>query len=76
MASTTTTNELAALLNADGSASDPAAFQNALRADASKMAALDADPELRDVVLGNDVAALQALLRQAHLVRARARARS
>ncbi|KIZ05467.1 hypothetical protein MNEG_2495 [Monoraphidium neglectum] len=52
-------------LNADGTAADPLAFQAALRADASKMAELEADPELQGVLLGPDTAAMQALLQQA-----------
>ena len=54
---------------ADGSALDPAAFQAALRADPEKLAALEADPVLRDVLLGSDVPAMQALLQQAHQAR-------
>jgi hypothetical protein len=56
-------------LNADGTAADPLAFQAALRADASKMAELEADPELQGVLLGPDTAAMQALLQQAFQVR-------
>jgi len=56
-------------LNPDGSAADPAAFQAAVRADASKMQQLDRDPELRSVLLGADVAAMQNLLQQAYRVR-------
>lgn len=50
-------------LATDGSAVDPVAFQEALRADPAKLAAIEADEELRDVVLGQDTTALQALLR-------------
>lgn len=56
-------------LNADGSAADPLAFQAALKADAAKMAELEADPELRAVLLGSDIPAMQALLQQAFSVR-------
>ena len=60
-------------LNPDGSAADPAAFQAALRADAAKVAALEADPELKAALLGGDVAAMQALLQQAYRVRCTSR---
>jgi hypothetical protein len=56
-------------LNPDGSAADPAAFRAALHGDAGKMAALDADPQLREVLLGEDVAAMQALLQEVYQVR-------
>ncbi|KAI8475996.1 MAG: hypothetical protein J3K34DRAFT_516912 [Monoraphidium minutum] len=57
-------------LVADGSAADPLVFQAALRADAAKMADLETDPELKGLLLGPDVAAMQALLRQAFAAKA------
>lgn len=65
-------------LGPDGAARDPAAFQAALRADAAKMAQLQADPELSAVLLGEDMDTMQALLRAAYsteLERARSAAR-
>lgn len=56
-------------LNADGSARDPEAFRATLRGDPSKLAALEADPELRDALLSGDVADMQALLQAAYKVR-------
>lgn len=53
----------------DGSAVDPAAFQQALRDDPEKLEAVrGADPAAAAVLLGSDVAALQDLLRQAFQV--------
>jgi hypothetical protein len=56
-------------LTPDGSAADPAAFQSAVRADADKMAQLEADHDLKGVLLGGDIPAMQALLREAFKVR-------
>lgn len=50
-------------LNPDGSAKRPAEFQAALRTDPEKLSAVSSDPEVAKVVLGDDVDALQALLR-------------
>ena len=63
-------------LNADGSAADPLAFQQALRAETAKMANLEADPELKEVLLGSDIPAMQALLQQAFNVRVQTRPRA
>lgn len=60
----------------DGSAADPAAFREALRADPAKMEALEAEPEVAKVVLGDDVDAFQELIKSVSQVRcARRRAR-
>nr|ABK94849.1 unknown [Populus trichocarpa] len=54
-------------LNPDGSAMNPGAFQQQLRNDSNTMAQLfQADPELAQVILGNDLNKLQDLLRQRH----------
>ncbi|KAF9673179.1 hypothetical protein SADUNF_Sadunf11G0121600 [Salix dunnii] len=54
-------------LNLDGSAVNPGAFQQQLRNDSNTMAQLfQADPELAQVILGNDLNKLQDLLRQRH----------
>jgi hypothetical protein len=50
-------------LNEDGSAKDPAAFIEALKADPSKMEALEAEPEVAKVVLGGDLNEFQELLK-------------
>ncbi|KAJ6293493.1 hypothetical protein OIU78_025465 [Salix suchowensis] len=61
-------------LNLDGSAVDPGAFQQQLRNDSNTMAQLfQADPELAQVILGNDLNKLQDLLRQCHRQRSELR---
>ncbi|KAJ6887449.1 DNA damage-inducible protein 1 [Populus alba x Populus x berolinensis] len=71
-------------LNPDGSAVNPGAFQQQLRNDSSTMAQLFqmrkvlqsdklADPELAQVILGNDLNKLQDLLRQRHRQRSELR---
>ncbi|KAJ0103527.1 hypothetical protein Patl1_03729 [Pistacia atlantica] len=53
--------------NPDGSAVNPAAFQQHVRNDSNMMTQLfQADPELAQVVLGNDLNKLQELLRERH----------
>ncbi|GAV90395.1 ubiquitin domain-containing protein/UBA domain-containing protein/Asp_protease domain-containing protein [Cephalotus follicularis] len=57
------TNDLG--LNPDGSAVNPGAFQQQIRRDSNLMAQLfQSDPELAQVVLGNDLNRLQEVLRQ------------
>ncbi|XP_061983234.1 protein DNA-DAMAGE INDUCIBLE 1-like [Populus nigra] len=61
-------------LNPDGSAVNPGAFQQQLRNDSNAMAQLlQADPELAQVILGNDLNKLQDLLRQRHRQRSELR---
>ncbi|KAJ6724077.1 ASPARTYL PROTEASE DDI-RELATED [Salix viminalis] len=61
-------------LNLDGSAVNPGAFQQQLRNDSNTMAQLfQADPELAQVILGNDLNKLQDLLRQRHRQRSELR---
>ena len=60
-------------LNADGTARDPRAFQNALRSDQETMTVLQSDPEVLNVILGEDVPAMQSMLRAAFQVRTRIR---
>ncbi|XP_011015645.1 PREDICTED: DNA damage-inducible protein 1-like [Populus euphratica] len=61
-------------LNPDGSAVNPGAFQQQLRNDSNTMAQLfQADPELAQAVLGNDLNKLQELLRQRHRQRSELR---
>ncbi len=55
----------------DGTAKDPAAFQQALRGDAERMAALESEPELKRIVLGNDIHAFQELIKGCYHVRCR-----
>lgn len=53
--------------NPDGSAVNPEAFQQHIRHDSNLMAQLfQTDPELAQVLLGNDLSKLQELLRQRH----------
>ncbi|GJX24548.1 DNA damage-inducible protein 1 [Tanacetum coccineum] len=54
-------------LNPDGSAANPAAFQQQIRNNADVMAQLfQSDPELAQVILGNDLNKLQIILRARH----------
>ncbi|CAI9088143.1 OLC1v1022392C4 [Oldenlandia corymbosa var. corymbosa] len=63
--SRTAANDLG--FNPDGSAVNPSAFQQHIRNDADMMAQLfRSDPELAQVVLGNDLNLLQDLLRARH----------
>lgn len=52
-------------MNDNGSAKDPVAFRAALRQDPQRMAALQAEPEIAAVVAGEDIAAFQAILKDA-----------
>lgn len=66
------TTNAAFKLREDGSAVDPAKFAAALAADPEKLALVEADAELREVVLNGEAdgyAALQGLLREMHKVR-------
>ena len=56
-------------VNTDGSAKDPRAFQDALRENPSYFATIQQDPELSGVLLGEDIDAFQALLREVFAVR-------
>ena len=56
-------------INNDGSAKDPTAFQQALRADESKMKYLQSEPEVIKIVLGQDLQAFQELLKTVYAVR-------
>lgn len=47
----------------DGTAKDPKAFQQALRADAERMAALESEPEVKRIVLGDDMHAFQEFIK-------------
>ena len=55
-------------LNTDGTACDPAAFQLALKNDAAKMKALQSEPDVLQIVLGDDIPAMQNMLRSAYQV--------
>ncbi len=50
-------------LNEDGTARDPAAFRAAIKADPVKMEALEKEPEVAAVVLGEDDNAFQELIK-------------
>lgn len=62
-------------LNEDGTARDPAAFREALRADPVKTEALEREPEVAAVVLGEDVNAFQELIKSVYQARAGASVR-
>ncbi|KAG2678317.1 hypothetical protein I3843_12G140500 [Carya illinoinensis] len=71
-ASTLSTNNLG--FNPDGSAVNPEAFQQHVRSDSNIMAQLfQSDPELAQVVLGNDLNRLQEILRERHQQRSKLR---
>lgn len=53
------------LLNADGTARDPKAFQAALRKDQAKLDVLRSEPETLAVMIGDDIPALQNMLKSA-----------
>jgi hypothetical protein len=50
-------------LNEDCTAKDPVAFREALRADPVKMEALEKEPNVAAIVLGDDIPAFQELLK-------------
>lgn len=52
----------------DGQAKDPKAFQEALKSDTDRLSEINKDPELAGVLLGDDVQALQQLLKSAYEV--------
>lgn len=64
MEATAATANPAFAVNEDGSATEPKAFQQALREDAPRMAALQNLPEVAAILLGDDMKAMQDLLRQ------------
>lgn len=55
--------------NPDGSAKDPAAFQKAVLADADKMKALEAEPEVVKVIKGQGLQEFQELLKTVYAVK-------
>lgn len=55
-------------LNPDGSAQDPKAFQQGIRNDQSKLDMLRDEPDTLKIILGEDVQAMQQLLRSTHQV--------
>lgn len=55
-------------LNDDGTARDPAAFRKALREDPVKMEALEREPEVAAIVLGEDENAFQELIKSVYQV--------
>ena len=61
--------------NEDGSAKDPIAFRDALMADPEKRAAIEQDKELAAVLLGDDTAKIQDVLRRLYAQQVRAEER-
>jgi hypothetical protein len=53
-------------LNEDGTAVDPVAFKAALLADPSKVASLKEEPEVYEIVQGDDIPAFQELLKSVY----------
>lgn len=56
-------------LNIDGTAKDPIAFQQGIRNDPDKLTILQTEPDTLQTDLGDDIQALQDLLRSTHTVR-------
>lgn len=55
-------------LNEDGTAKDPVAFQAALRADPAKLEALEKEPEVAQIILGDDINGFQELIKNVYQV--------
>merc|ERR1712078_256252 len=72
--SATTKSKDAFARNEDGTAVDPAAFQKATRDDPVRLEEASKDPEVAKVLLGDDMNALQELLRAYNLAEKRRRA--
>lgn len=53
-------------MNDDGTAKDPVAFREALKADPAKLEALEKEPEVYKIVLGEDVNAFQELIKSVY----------
>eukprot|EP00887_Chlorella_sp_A99_P007033 scaffold2.g7033.t1 len=56
-------------MNDDGTAKDPVAFREALKADPAKLEALEKEPEVYKIVLGEDVNAFQELIKSVYQAR-------
>ena len=56
-------------LNEDGTPKDAAAFREALKADPAKMQALEKEPEVLKIVMGDDIHAFQELIKSVYVVR-------
>lgn len=56
-------------LNEDGSAVDPMAFKKALLEDPAKVESLKQEPEVLEIVQGDDMNAFQELLKSVYQVR-------
>ena len=55
-------------LNDDGSAKDPVAFKDAILSDPAKMESLKEEPEVLEIVKGDDIPAFQELLKSVYQV--------
>lgn len=55
-------------MNDDGTAKDPVAFKEALKADTAKMEALKEEPEILKILESDDINAFQELLRSTYQV--------
>lgn len=55
-------------LNEDGTAKDTVAFREALKSDPAKLEALEQEPEVAKIVLGDDVNAFQELIKSVYQV--------
>jgi hypothetical protein len=52
----------------DGTPKDAVAFRDALKADPKKMEALEHEPEVLKIVMGDDINAFQELIKSVYLV--------
>ncbi|KAI8100478.1 hypothetical protein PSENEW3n2_00000670 [Picochlorum sp. SENEW3] len=60
------TDNPAFAMNEDGTAKDPAAFRKALLEDPAKMEALKEEPDVLEIVQGDDIQAFQELLKSVY----------
>lgn len=55
-------------INEDGTPKDAVAFRDALRADPAKLEALEKEPEVHKIVMGDDIHAFQELIKSVFVV--------
>jgi hypothetical protein len=55
-------------INDDGIPKDAAAFRDALKADPKKLKALEQEPEVLKIVMGDDINAFQELIKSVYVV--------
>ena len=55
-------------INDDGTPKDAVSFRDALKADSNKMKALEQEPEVLKIVMGDDINAFQELIKSVYVV--------